>query len=600
MRSPFQLASLVITTFWKAYSKYRVHIVVISILGFLRGVCDSIGITLIIPLFSLALNQESIPDNVFTQLLQSIFSLLHIPFDLTFLLFFVAVLFFCKFIIVSITYVITIHITTTYEQRTRERLYESFLMSDWTYLLKQKIGFFENVIMSDVRHSQILLQKVSSFITAVSSLCVYLFVALRISFFTTLITILFGALISVLFLPIIRKTRVYSKQNSDYNKKVANHINEHMVGMKVIKSFGVESALIRVASSYFSKLRFLLSRIFLFRNINTSLFELISVFFILGLFFFLHKTPDFYIAEFAVVMFLVQRIFQYITQLQNTVHVITEALPYTKYVVDYLQESSLRRESQKEESVFPAELFDKDILYTNVSFSYQKKGNNTVQDVSLNIPGGTMVGIIGPSGSGKTTIVDLLLRLFPTEQGSITIGGIPTSSIQLTQLRSMIGYVSQDVFLIHGSIRDNIQFYDTSISDDDILQAAKEANIYDFIISLPAGFDTAVGERGVRLSAGQRQRIAIARALARDPRILVFDEATSALDTESERVIQDFITTSRGKRTIILVAHRLPTVRDCDVVFVMEQGRIVEQGEPSALLQDKTSYFAKMYKMYID
>ena len=208
-----------------------------------------------------------------------------------------------------------------------------------------------------------------------------------------------------------------------------------------------------------------------------------------------------------------------------------------------------------------------------------------------------MVGLIGPSGAGKTTLVDLILRLLKSSQGSILLDGQNVDLVTIEAWRQNIGYVSQDIFLINDTIANNIRFYDYSITDEQIQTAAKMANIYDFIKFCPQGFDTMVGDRGITISAGQRQRIVIARVLARQPQILLLDEATSALDSESEDQIQQVIKDLRGRVTVLVIAHRLQTVMDCDRLLVLDGGRISEEGSPRQLLKNKDSYFFKMYNI---
>ena len=206
-----------------------------------------------------------------------------------------------------------------------------------------------------------------------------------------------------------------------------------------------------------------------------------------------------------------------------------------------------------------------------------------------------MVGLIGPSGAGKTTVFDMVLRLLEPTKGALVLDGVPVSNIDINVWRKHIAYVPQDIFLINGTVRDNIRFFDENISDEDVTEAAKKAYIYKMIEKLPKSFDTEVGERGIMLSAGQRQRIAIARALARKPQLLLLDEATSALDTESEQHIQRAIHELKGKVTVCVIAHRLSTVHEADMLYVLEDGRIIESGTPSDLLSKKETYFARMY-----
>ena len=220
-----------------------------------------------------------------------------------------------------------------------------------------------------------------------------------------------------------------------------------------------------------------------------------------------------------------------------------------------------------------------------------------MRGVNFNIKKGEMAGVIGPSGAGKTTIVDILLRLFAPTGGEILIDGKNIGSISIADWRRNVGYVSQDIFLKNDTIRENIIFYGDGVTDGDIDRALKLANIHDFIKSLPKGLETVVGERGVLLSAGQRQRIVLARALARKPKILILDEATSALDNESEKLIKESIDSLKGEITVIVIAHRLSTIMSADKLIALEDGHVVEEGSPQELLKDKSSYFYRVYEI---
>jgi ATP-binding cassette subfamily B protein len=224
------------------------------------------------------------------------------------------------------------------------------------------------------------------------------------------------------------------------------------------------------------------------------------------------------------------------------------------------------------------------VAFENVGFRYEAGGAWTLRDIDLEIPPGTTLAVVGETGSGKTTLAYLLARLYEVEQGKVTIDGIDLRDLSHAALASIVGVVSQETHLFHASIADNLRFAKPTASDEEIEKAAQAAQIHDLITRLPDGYQTMVGERGYRFSGGEKQRIAIARTILRDPPILVLDEATSALDTETERAVQAALDELAQGRTTLAIAHRLSTVRDAEQIAVLERGRVVELGSHDDLV----------------
>jgi subfamily B ATP-binding cassette protein HlyB/CyaB len=237
-----------------------------------------------------------------------------------------------------------------------------------------------------------------------------------------------------------------------------------------------------------------------------------------------------------------------------------------------------------------------DVALEHVTFRYRVDGAEVLHDVSFNVPAGQVVGIVGPSGSGKSTLAKLVQRLYVPESGRVLIDGADLSMVDIAWLRRQIGVVLQENVLFNRSVRDNIALAEPAMSMERIIAAAELAGAHEFILELPEGYDTTIGERGSSLSGGQRQRIAIARALVSNPRILIFDEATSALDYESERVIQENMQRIAKGRTVFIIAHRLSTVRTTDRIMTIERGRLVEDGSHDELIRTGGRY-ASVYRL---
>ena len=480
-----------------------------------------------------------------------------------------------------------------YERATRTSVYKKLLHADCPFLSAQRIGHAENTLMADVDRATKLLANLTNSILQVSSLAIYVTVAIAISPEVTAATLITGGALLYFFRPLIRRNREYSAKTVDLNKRIAHDVNESIIGIKSVKIMNREDALSDRMARLFNYLRDLKIKRTLISSATTEFIQPVSVIFVVLVFIYAFYRPGFDLATFAVVMFLIQRIFIYVDRGQTLMHEINQQLPHATYLVNFLGLLEGRTTGVNGEKPFA---FGKEIVFDHVSFVYESE-RTVLKDVTFSIKHGEMVGIIGPSGVGKTTVVDLIMRLLDPSDGKITVDGVPLDRISTKEWRSHIGYVPQDIFLLNESIFQNIRFFDHSVSPDDVRIAIRDAKLDEVVAALPQGIETNVGERGVALSAGQRQRIVLARALARKPDILILDEATSSLDAESESVIHEALEAIRGKVTVIIIAHRLSTIMNADTLVALEGGQIVEHGTPDALLKNPKSYFYRLRSM---
>ncbi len=573
--------------FRAAYGRFRPQLILLVVLGFLSGLLEGLGINALIPLFSFAPGQDQAATDFITRQLTNLFAFFDLHLSLTALAVFVASAFFLKAVVKVILDYLKFRITADYEWETRQGLFAKILAADFRHLLKQKLGVLETILMIDVPVSSSLLNQLSGGIMYVTGLLVYVFVALNISARITIYTLALGLIFFFIFQPILVRIKNYAQQRNRINKEMAHHISENILGMKRVKTMLVEPSVEKKAREYFSALREFAQKVPFLKSLPATALEPVAVIFVIAVYLVNYQAPGFNLIALGAIIYLVNKILNYVQQLQRVGQAITDFSPHLRSILEFEQDARREREIRLAGEPFA---FSDKLVFQNVSFAYAP-GRPVLSGLTFEIRKGEMVGLVGPSGVGKTTLVDLLLRLFAPDGGEILLDGRSAREIDLDDWRRHIGYVSQDVFLMNDTIANNIRFYSPAITQDEIENAAQMANIHEFIESLPQKYETLIGERGVRLSGGERQRVVLARIFARRPEILILDEATSALDNESEREIQEVIRKLKGRMTVIAIAHRLTTVMDSDKLFILEDGKLVEQGEPQALLQDKNSYF---------
>jgi ATP-binding cassette subfamily B protein len=293
------------------------------------------------------------------------------------------------------------------------------------------------------------------------------------------------------------------------------------------------------------------------------------------------------VGAYSVLVFMTQRLLWPLTRLGQTIDLYQRAMASTARILDLLDTVSTIQDGTRE---LPVRKLRGEVSFENVSFEYSSHNMPVIHNLTLHVPAGETIALVGATGSGKTTLVKLLLRFYDIQTGVIRLDGLNIRDLRLVDLRGAIGFVSQDVFLFHGTVRENIAYGSFEATLDQIVDAAKIAEAHEFITELPQGYETVVGERGQKLSGGQRQRLSIARAVLKDPPVLVLDEATSSVDNETEAAIQRSMERIIVGRTTIVIAHRLSTVRNADRIFVLERGVLREHGRHEDLVADGGIY----------
>lgn len=475
----------------------------------------------------------------------------------------------------------------------RAGLFESVTAAAWPFIVRSKGTDFSHALTTELDRVGLATYQLLWTVTGVCVLAAQIAVALRISVPLTLLVALAGGLLALAVLPAMRGARQSGEAISSATADVHAMAVEQIAGLKTVKSQGLEEPSARefVERAYaVADTAGLVAR----RQANARAWYEAGAALLLGLVLIaavrlLAPSP----AALVILVYLSARVLPRISALQQGAHHYASALPALARVVSLRDACDAAREAIARPGRAPA--FDDRIALEHVTFAYEAD-RPVLDDVNLTIRRGETTALVGPSGSGKTTLADLVIGLIVPQQGTVTIDGARLDAGLLAGWRESIGYVAQESFFFHDTIRANLVAAAPDASDDDIHEALDLAAC-DFVRGLPAGLDTVVGDRGVRLSGGERQRLALARALVRRPQLLILDEATSALDVENETRILDAIDALRGRLTILVITHRVWTLRRVDTIHVLDAGRLVESGRWDTLSGIVGSRFAALSSM---
>lgn len=481
----------------------------------------------------------------------------------------------------------------------RRRMFEKFNSLSLKYFNERRSGDIVSRFISDVNTIQNTVSVTfTDLIKQPVLIITFLTMAFFISWKLTLISMVTVPLSVLMIVYLGKKLRKYSLRVQESLGQFTSVISENIYGGKIIRAFSMEEfekkRFDKKLKEYFRSLM----KSAVYSDMTRPLTEIVSV--ALGVFIIWYAGKEIFSGsslapeEFIGFLLIIFQLMAPIKDFSTVSNRIQESYASAMRIFEIID---AKPDIYDKPEAADKQSFDRSIEFNDVGFTYTGADKMILDGINLSIKRNENIAIVGLSGAGKSTLVDLLPRFYDVTSGSITIDGTDIRDIRIESLRSLFGIVTQEIILFNDTIRANITYGRNDITEEQVIEAAKNANAHDFIIETENGYDTVIGERGIRLSGGQKQRLAIARALLKNAPIMILDEATSSLDTESEHLIQDAIEKLLMNRTSIIIAHRLSTIKDADRIVVIDDGKIAGIGTHDDLLKDEKSIYRKLYEM---
>jgi subfamily B ATP-binding cassette protein MsbA len=472
----------------------------------------------------------------------------------------------------------------------RNAVYDHLVGLDLSFFGRVRTGQIVSRLTTEIEQLRVLVtREMSRMVSSVFEFVVALIAMCLISWKLTIAGFVVIPAAMGIWGPLVNVLRRRDRRVLDLGAEVNAHVQETLTGIRLVKSSSAEGRerrrFHRLTGDYFREFM----RAELARALAAPMTEMLAAAGTVLLLWYgarLVVAADLTGAQFVGFLGLSMKLYQPVKNVAKFPATAQPGLVAAERVFEFMDAPVEITDPPEADHI---DTLEREIVFDDVSFTY-RSGQTALRGVSFAVPKGSVLAIVGPSGAGKSTVVDLLGRFFEVSSGAVRVDGRDVREVRISDLRALMGIVSQETVLFHDSVRANIAYGRPEASLDEIVVAARAANAHEFVERMSEGYETVVGERGMELSGGQRQRIAIARAILRDPPILILDEATSALDTESERLIQQAIETLLEGRTVFVVAHRLSTVRRADQILVLEDGAIVERGNHATLLAQDGRY----------
>lgn len=483
------------------------------------------------------------------------------------------------------------------EYNMRNEIFSHYQKLSFSFYDNHKVGHLMSRISNDLFDiSELLHHGPEDIIISIIKFVGSFVILININSTLTLLTFAFIPVIFVYAFVLNRKMKRAFRENRNKISDINSQVEDNLSGIRVVKSFANED--IEMEKFREGNRRFLSTKRNSYRYMGIyhsglgAMITMVTVVVVTG--------GTMLLSNGAVAM---SDLIAFLLYINNFTEPVRKLINFTEQFQNgysgyerFLEIMNVEPDIKDKENAISVSRLDGNIDFNNVDFKYEESSKPVLQNVDLHINKGEYIALVGSSGAGKTTVCSLIPRFYEVSSGSVCIDGMDIRDMKLRDLRSNIGIVQQDVYLFVGTIMDNIRYGRPDATEEEIIAAAKEANAHDFIMELPDGYDTDIGQRGVKLSGGQKQRISIARVFLKNPPILIFDEATSALDNESEKIVQQSLEKLAKNRTTLVIAHRLSTIRNAERILVLSDKGVEEEGSHEELLKKEGAY-AALYKM---
>ena len=482
-----------------------------------------------------------------------------------------------------------------YQLNMRRSIYDGISKADWETLSSKTGTDLIQLITNQSMHVRNCLQQIIGLITSVFSALVQLAIAVWMSPPVTLMALLVGAGFLVLFRPIQKKSKEFGKEAVQARQKLHKEIHNQILGIKEIRAYGAEehhAELFQEISQEQYDISLRMHRMWAKPRLCYSIASalLIALAFVYSV-----LILDTGTAQLVVLVYIFSRLWPVFSSWQGQLQNIQSNIPAYETIQESIRELSVKK---RENTASGKKIeFAKNLSFRHVGFTYQNGDEEVLKDICFELPYGSVTALVGPSGAGKSTTADLLLGLLSPTKGEILVDGVPLTGEGLNAWCENIGYIPQEPLILNATVRENLLRFHPQASEEEMIEALKQSLAWPFVEKLPEGLDTVLGDKGVRISGGERQRIVLARVLMGKPKLIILDEATSALDYESESFIRETIRSLREKTTVLIIAHRMATIRGADRAIVLLNGQIAEQGSLQELLDKEDTYLAKMVSM---